>query len=121
MGMKFTEYCRKLVTSDPFTEVTDSTDIPDEYVSPTDVLISSMKNKADIFDKINIAYIEAVFNEMTEDKLMNKLDMRFDEGEIPDGIINKLSEGIFKCKPIELTDDQRAIIKVLTIYICIQN
>ena len=118
MGLKFTDFCRKTVTSTQLTEVTASTDIPIKYVKPLDVLIKDMKKKVDIFDKINIPYVEAAFD---GNDIVKKLDRELVDGEIPDGIINKLSEGIFERKPAELTDVQGTIIKVLAVYICIQN
>ena len=120
MGLKFSEFCWKVATSGKLSEVSDSTDIPVKYTKPVNVLIADMKNKAEIFDRINVPYVEAAFDQK-DLEISTMLNDKLDDDDIPDGIINKLSEGIFKCKPTELTDQQAVIIKVLSVYICIQN
>ena len=42
-------------------------------------------------------------------------------GEVPDAIIRRLSDGLYHEYPSRLSDTQQAIIKVLSVYICIQN
>lgn len=118
--VRFTEFCRRLVTKNRLT-CPYTTDIPERYKVPVKTLIDDLKCKKDIFDKINIPYIEPIFDGSYDIDISAELDDKLPDGEIPDGIINVLAEGIFGNKPNELTDDQQAIIKVLAVYICIQN
>lgn len=119
--VKFAEFCRRIVTDVPLSHVSDSMDIPDRYKTAVKALIKDLKPKKNIFNKINVLYVEPIFDGSYNIDIASELDEKLDDGEIPDGIINALSEGIFGNKPSVLTDKQQAIIKVLAVYICIQN
>lgn len=114
--MKFQEFCLKHATGNGLIDTT-ITDIPDRYKVPTESMVSMMKNKRDIFDRINVPFVEMGFEGDYEKTLEEKLP----DGEVPDGIIKRLAEGIFGKMPSQLDDNQSAIIKVLSTYICIQN
>lgn len=93
------------------------TEVPDRYKKSVNVLIQLMVNKKDIFDSINVPYVENVF----EDDYLDILESNLENGDVPDGIIYALSMGIFEKQPIDLCEDQTAIIKILSTYICIQS
>ena len=120
MGLKFNEFCRRIATKTPII-ISDSMDIPDKYTVAVNELIKDIKPKRDILDKISIPYVEPIFDGSYDIDIVDELDTKLDDGEIPDGIINKLSKGIFYKMAKELTDEQQVIIKVLAVYICIQN
>lgn len=118
----FIDFCKSFtdgsMLDDPiFDSEENTTQVPSQYEKPVNVLIKNMKVKKDIFDKVNIPYIEAAFSEDYPSILEDKLD----DGEIPDGIIVTLSFGIYGKNFNKLSDDERTIIKVLSVYICIQN
>lgn len=111
----FMKFCKDRVTDTPLTVT--AAEIPDKYKKIVNSTIQIMKNKKDIFDSINIPFVEGVFVDGFEKILEDKLD----DGEIPDGIVHNLSTGIFGEYPVNLTKEQTAIIKILSVYICIQS
>lgn len=103
---------------DPFfTEDHDRVSVPEKYKDTVKVLIKNMRPKRDIFDKIDIPYIEEAFN----GNYKAILDRNLKDQEVPNSLIEELAYGIFGNKINSLTNNQRAIIKVLAVYICIQN
>lgn len=120
--MAFLEFCLSKANGDQFdspffTEDHDVVSIPPKYEGPTKVLIKNMKIKRDILDRVNIPYIESAF----EGDYKSILDEKLEDGEIPDPLIEHLADGIYGDKINNLDYNQRAIIKVLSVYICIQN
>ena len=92
------------------------------YVTFANVILSLSDNGYDeLFVSnspfINVPFVEAVFDDDYESILGEKLV----DGEVPDGIIIRLSEGLYNNYPSKLDSNQQAIIKVLSAYICIQN
>lgn len=115
--MTFLEFCKK-TASDGILPAIDVDECPERYANGADIVIANNKNKRDVFDQIKIPhYIEAVFNNDVSAILEEKLT----DGEIPNGLLSKLTKGIFSKKTEELNEDQAAIIKTLAAYICIQN
>jgi len=94
-------------------------EIPEKYITPVNSLIEIMKPKMDKLDKISIKFIENYFEDI--DTVSELIESHTINGEIPDSIINKLSESLYGRLPDELTDGEQIIIKVLACYICIQN
>lgn len=117
--MTFYEKCLKLASKCDIDTETDSKEIPERYVVPTQALIDIMKKKMSILDQINIPFIETVFDDI--DKAIETLNEKTEDGDVPDGIINKLSSELYGSQIKELTKEQQAIIKVLSCYLCIQN
>lgn len=115
--MKFKEFCLSKATKKPFdlkdTEVT----VPERYKVPTESMITIMKNKVDILDRINIPFIESAF----DDDYVTILKEKLPDGEVPEWIVRRLTEGLYGKYPSMLDEAEQAIIKVLTTYICIQN
>lgn len=116
--VKFLEFCNRLALNTDFSGISDVTLVPERYQKATNTMVNMMKNKAEIFDVINVPFVEMVFDNGDYE---NILDSKLIDGEVPDGIIHVLSRGIFKESPVNLTKNQSAIIKVLSVYICIQN
>lgn len=115
--MKFKEFCKQKATIGKIDNISDSTVVPVEYAVAVESLITIMKNKLDVLDNINVPFIEAAFECDYESILDNKLE----DGDVPDGIINRLSEGLYGKSTLDLNEDEQEIIKVLSVYICIQN
>jgi len=118
--VKFQEFCNRITSDAPLSELisAEPAEIPERYKSPTEVLITMLKNKRNRFDSINVPFVESVFEQDYLGILKDKLGP---DAEVPDSIVIRLSEGIFGENPIGLNVDQQAIIKVLATYICIQN
>lgn len=119
--MMFIDFCRSLtdgskVEEDIFNSETNSTSIPSQYEKAANILIKNMKTKRDIFDKINVPYVENAFTGDYSIKLNDKLNNH----DVPNELIAGLSFGIYGKNFNMLSDDERTIIKVLSVYICIQ-
>lgn len=119
--VRFQEFCKRITagSKDLSGVSTECAEMPEQYKEPVEVLVSMMKTKKKIFDKINVPFIESVFEDEEENKKI--LSEKIGDNDIPDAIFIRLSNGIFGENPSALNVDQQAIIKVLTIYICIQN
>ena len=120
--MAFVEFCLGKANGDKletpfFTEDHDTVSPPEKYKGPLDVLIKNMKIKRDIFDRVSVPYVENAFN----GDYKSILDDKLDDGEVPDAMIEYLADGIYGDKINNLDYNQRSIIKVLSVYICIQN
>lgn len=120
--MAFVEFCLgkangDLIDTPFFTEDHDWVSPPVQYKKPLDVLIKNMKIKRDILDRVSVPYVENAFS----GDYKSILDEKLEDGEVPDSMIEYLSDGIFGKKINDLEYNQRAIIKVLSVYICIQN
>lgn len=122
--MKFQEFCLKFATDVDLNDVLDhdltpsDLELPERYKMATETMVSMMKNKRNGFDRINVPFVEMVFDNGYEKMLEEKLP----DGEIPESIIRTLAEGIFCDNNSSRLDvNQQAIIKVLATYICIQN
>lgn len=111
----FQSFCLNLTTSTPIVEGTDKT-VDDKYKDILRVTIKDLRNKRNIFDSVNVVYIENVLSTSDAiEKLLNNIQ----DDEIPYGIIYELSKGIFDKDPTELNVVQQSIIKVVAVYICI--
>ena len=118
--MSFKNMCLKYA-SDEHIQVDDtSLNIPDGYKRFVEWLIAYMKPKMHSLDTISIDFIEKYFEDV--DDLTKLLNDNTNDEEIPDSVINVLSNELYDGKSVdELTDDEQAIIKVLSVYICIQK
>ena len=79
--MKFEQFCLRKAYKGPL-EPGDSVEIPERYAVPVESLISTLKNKVHILDKVNVPFVEAVFDDDYESILGEKLV----DGEVPDGL-----------------------------------
>ena len=120
--MAFLDFCRRYATNrkleigepaDP-----DVIEIPFNLESDIENLVKDLKPKASRFDKIHVTYIETAFNDF--DKVVNILKDVYNE-DIDDGIAYALSRYLYNTQFNDLDVDRQSIIKVLTIYILIQN
>lgn len=119
MANTFKDKCINIASKGIVTIESNSCEIPEKYKTPVSSLITIMRNKMSILDKITIKFIEEAFDDM--DKVQKALDENTENGEIPDGIINHLSIELYHKSFNGLTEEEQAIIKVLSCYLCIQN
>lgn len=118
MSKSFKDFCVNLATTGELD--IDDTDrfVPDNYRSQLDTLINIMSPRMNNLEYINIRFIEDSFEDLEEVKKV--LNDRCND--IPDGIINVLSHKLYGDKSVnQLTEDERSIIKVLAVYLCIQK
>lgn len=113
----FQDFCVGLATSTPIVEGPDKT-VDDKYKDILKVIIKDLRNKRNVFNNINVVYIENMLNTSEAlDKLVNNTN----GDEIPYGIIYELSKGIFDKEPTDLNVTEQSIIKVVSVYIWISK
>jgi hypothetical protein len=116
--MKFYQKCQQLATPTINETDPDDFDYPDSIDTKLHALISNVKPKLQILDKINIPYIENAFD-IKPDVLKEHLEKSC-ECIIPDGLINTLSKELFNKDFNNMIVSEQAIIKVLSVYLMIQ-
>lgn len=117
--MKFYQKCMILTTPDILTTNPEDVEYPESIQKKLDTLVINMKPKMDILDKVNIPYIEKVFD-MKPEVIFKYLNESCD-GDIPDGVINVLSTKLYAKDFNDMSAGEQAIIKVLSVYLMIQN
>lgn len=119
--VSFKDFCKQVVTNYRITSDDVGTDmtVPPYFESQVESLIEIMRPKMNRLDRVSVRFIEEYFENI--DKVPELFDTNRPTGDVPNSIINKLSTELYG-KPVnDLTDDEQAIIKVLSCYICIQN
>lgn len=112
MERNFIEFCNNV------SYVTDK-----ESVTPCDLIveeeslhsfITNMKKMSGRFDTLTLSYIQRAFENMgnVSDKIMEK----YPNGDIPNNLIDKISQGVYDAHYKDLSDDKCRIINVLSIY-----
>lgn len=91
-------------------------DADEKWEIITNSVCDIMKTKIHRLDKVELPFIENTFSNTRD--VTNTLNLA--PTEIPDGVINNLTERLYNKKVSELSDDESNIIKVLTAYICLQ-
>lgn len=82
-----------------------------------DKFIENIKNTLN--DNVTLSYIQRAFT--TTGDIVDKVSNKFPDGEIPNGIINKIAQRLYDKPYAECTDDNCKIINVLSIYYSISN
>lgn len=114
----FLKFCKNIATSDLIKlENEQDTSFPEKYQVPVQSMIEIMKPKMDILDRISIAFIESQFEDM--DSVKEILDKK--GSDIPDGMLNYLAFELCKKSMNQCNQDEQSILKVLAIYIMLQN
>lgn len=114
----FDTFCAQLATEHHI-DITDSVDVPEQYIEPVNVLVNIMKPKMNRLKKISIPFIESQFDDI--DNACKVLDNKTNNMDVPDGIINALSNALYCVKFNDLKNEEQAIIKVLSCYLLLQN
>ena len=100
-----------------------NTEVPERFKMITESVITNLENKMEYLDKIHVIWIEKVFETIDVpeflDEKMNSGELP--DGEVPDSIINRLSAGLYHNDYNTLERDEQSIIKVLALYIIVQN
>lgn len=113
----FLDFCRRTASHNDAVPATSDTTLSEELKKRVDVLVNLMKNKLEIVDRVTIPFIEATF----DGDVISALDSKTEDGEVPDELINALSEKLYEKEFEQLSDDERSIINVLSCYIMLQN
>jgi hypothetical protein len=118
----FMEFCKKLATNNVLSITTPDdpnvVEIPFNLENDITTLVNALKPKMNRLDKIHITYIEACFNDMNRINEILESQYGYD---IDDGIPYALSRYLYDIPFNDLDVDRQSIIKVLTVYILVQN
>lgn len=116
--MIFSKFCKQFATPVIVTDDLELSETPSEdVIKRVNVLCNEiMKPKMDILDKIEISFIEARLQDMehVEDVLEHHYN-----GDVPDYLLHMLSTNLYGSEFNQLNLDQQAIIKTLSVYLCI--
>jgi hypothetical protein len=120
--MGFRQFCKRIATENTI-EITIPDDpmtvgIPFNLESPIQVLTNTLKPLKKRFDSISVPYVEKCFSDM--EKVFKVMDEEYDN-DVDDGIPYALSMYLYDTQFNELSADDQAIIKVLTVYLLVQN
>lgn len=113
----FKDYCMKMAEHNDMLPTSD-TNLDESTSKRIDGLVKIMELKMDRLDKISVPpFIESVFDcDVTE-----KLNAKTVDGDIPDAVINTLAAKLYHHVFKELDDAERSVIKILSVYIILQD
>ena len=118
--MFFEQFCMNVASDIHITEpLNDVSQVPSyDIQSRVHNLIKQLVYKMDILDHVHVWYVENALSDMTE--VEEKLKS-FNNGDVPDWVINELSTNLYRQSFQELNKNQQSIIKTLAVYICISG
>lgn len=90
----------------------------DKYKQFVDVVSREIRNKLEFIDRVSIPNIEGKFDKLDDIGFILETSNHQD---IPDEFINYIAEKVFGKKFNQLSNDERSIIAVLSVYILIYN
>ena len=113
MAIDFKTYSKLYANSDVV--ISDTMDMPNEYVSTVGRVIDDLKYRVDDFGDVTIEYIQYTLDSVDDiDKCLS-----FTNGDIPDGMMNTLSNGLYGKHFNDLDRSEKSIIITISAYICV--
>jgi hypothetical protein len=120
--MGFRQFCKRIATDDTINitipEDPMTVEIPYNLENTINVLTNMLKPLKKRFDTISVPYVEKYFNDM--ENVFKIMDEEYNN-DVDDGIPYALSMYLYDTQFNELSADDQAIIKVLTVYLLVQN
>ena len=112
----FIQFCKNMTMTD-IPDVGDvSTEISTMLKTRIDTVSNDIKLKLRFLDHVSIPYVESMFDDM--DVVIDKLN-NLENNDVNDAIINRFANNIYRKDFNELSNVERSIISVLSIYILI--
>lgn len=113
MAIDFKTYSK--LYANPDVVISDTMDMPNEYVSTVGRVIDDLKYRVDDFGDVTIEYIQYTLDSVDNiDKCLS-----FTNGDIPDGMMNTLSNGLYGKRFNDLDRSEKSIIITISTYICV--
>ncbi len=113
MAIDFKTYSK--LYANPDVVISDTMDMPKEYVSTVGRVIDDLKYRVDDFGDVTIEYIQYTLDSVDNiDKCLS-----FTNGDIPDGMMNTLSNGLYGKHFNDLGRSEKSIIITISAYICV--
>ena len=120
--MGFRQFCKRIATDDTINitipEDPMTVEIPYNLENTINVLTNMLTPLKKRFDTISVPYVEKYFNDM--ENVFKIMDEEYNN-DVDDGIPYALSMYLYDTQFNELSADDQAIIKVLTVYLLVQN
>lgn len=113
MAIDFKTYSK--LYANPDVVISNDMDMPNEYVSTVSRVIDDLKYRVDDFGDVTIEYIQYTLDSVDDiDKCLS-----FTNGDIPDGMMNTLSNGLYGKQFNDLDRSEKSIIITISAYICV--
>lgn len=132
--MRFLDFCKSVTSAsnvnisdeepDGVNRLQESGIIPEKYIKGMDVLAKQFGCRSSVIQDMDLPHIEHAFrikNMSLSDKMVNICEKEFHSQSIPDVIIDKLSVGIYHEHFNKLPNDDKIIIKTLSMYLLLSN
>lgn len=125
--MRFLEFCKTVASNNnDFTCTNDMNldNIPKKYIDGINIIINLFEYRDDIIQNMDLPYIEKVFDikeQSLSDKISDICIREFGSQSIPDAFFNIISDGIFQTSFTNLSNDNKIIIKTLTMYLLLSK
>lgn len=84
-----------------------------------DAFVTSLKKQAARFDNLTLSYIQTALSSPGE--LVSKINEKYPDGDIPNGLLNAISKGIYDTAYADASESECKIINVLAVYYTISN
>jgi hypothetical protein len=114
----FKQFCINITNPNLPDVDTDSMDYEMEDTRIIDNITTDIKNKLGFIDRISVPYIEGRFDNL--DNVGKILEVTGNE-DIPDELLNLIANKVYEKPFNSLSNDERSIIAVLSVYILIYN
>ena len=111
----FKEFCQETAVVINKESVARDATIEDDRL---DKFIANMKNSYS--ENVTLSYIQKTVNVNPGD-IVDKVSAKYSDGDIPNGLINKIAIGLFGKPYADLVDADCKIINVLSLYYTISN
>ena len=114
----FKQFCINITNPNLPDVMTDESDYEMEDSRIIDNITADIRNKLGFIDRISVPYIEGRFDELDN---VGKILELTDNEDIPDELMNLISDKVYDKPFNSLSNDERSIIAVLSVYILIYN
>ena len=114
----FKQFCINITNPNLPDVISDDMDFEIEDTRIIDNVTTDVRNKLEFIDRISVPYIEGRFDKL--DNVGKILEFTNNE-DIPDNLLNLISNKVYNKPFNSLSNDERSIIAVLSVYILIYN
>jgi hypothetical protein len=118
MEMDFLEFCVRYANPEPITIEDPTQEVPMNFREPLRVLVNLVRLKLPRADSIKISFVQNKFENMNEVKEIMENEYH---GEVMESISQALAQELYHQDYNALQYEETLIIKILTIYLMLQN
>lgn len=114
MAINFKKYCEKFTTDQKIT-IDASAEVPDTYKSTMKIVVNDIRTRLGVIDHTPVGYIQ------DELDAVDDVDgaLRITAGDIPDGLLEGVSNGLYGKSFNDVTIEEQSIIIITSMYICV--